>query len=138
MNIDPKIKDQMARIRMRSEWVDPGDAIPVSASHSAKEIFDALVAELTENHCRILRSMPYEQFVYTDYWRIVRDMVLWKNKVCAECGGGRIFQVHHKTYKHHGYEHLHLEDLIVLCRDCHALLHSKIKAAQQLQQLLTP
>ena len=34
-------------------------------------------------------------------------------------------QVHHKTYLHHGKEVFYLEDLIVLCDNCHHNEHTK-------------
>lgn len=31
--------------------------------------------------------------------------------------------VHHRTYEHHGEEHLHLGDLVCLCSVCHKTFH---------------
>ena len=48
--------------------------------------------------------------------------------ICQECL--KPFNVyhlntHHKTYIHHGEEIDHLEDLIVLCQECHEKEHGK-------------
>lgn len=32
--------------------------------------------------------------------------------------------VHHNSYAHHGQEHKHLEDLVVLCNNCHKKFHN--------------
>jgi 5-methylcytosine-specific restriction endonuclease McrA len=40
---------------------------------------------------------------------------------CEVCNTGRDLHVHHRTYARRGRELL--EDLIVLCSECHALFH---------------
>ncbi len=74
-----------------------------------------------------LRALPYGEFLKTSYWRSVRLAVFRKRGlVCGTCGvkRGRV-DVHHRTYKNHGHELLHLDDLIVLCRACHMGAHSQ-------------
>jgi len=66
----------------------------------------------------------YQKFLTSNYWRKVRAKVIERDrKKCRLCGAAKFLQVHHKTYKHHGKEHLHLGDLITLCRKCHSKLH---------------
>lgn len=43
--------------------------------------------------------------------------------ICTVCGSDYNLQVHHSTYKHHLIEHLHLEDLLTVCRKCHEEYH---------------
>lgn len=69
-----------------------------------------------------LKSLPYPKYLRSIYWRSVRRLV-WQraggrceNRRCGKQGAG----VHHKSYVHRGEEHEHLEDLRLLCADCHA------------------
>ena len=74
-----------------------------------------------------IKKIPYSVFLNSRYWIIVRDRVQVKSKcMCAECGK-TVYdgQVHHTTYRHHGQEHLYLEDLEYLCPECHAKKHDK-------------
>jgi 5-methylcytosine-specific restriction endonuclease McrA len=49
---------------------------------------------------------------------------------CELCGATRVpLQVHHKTYEHHGMEHIERilrKDTVVLCETCHAKFHNKL------------
>ena len=35
-----------------------------------------------------------------------------------------------KNYEHHGEEHNHLDDLIVLCSGCHSKFHDKLAVGE--------
>lgn len=48
---------------------------------------------------------------------------------CTNCGKSRNIEVHHKTYVREGREHLN--DLMVLCRSCHNIQHSKVHTGQR-------
>lgn len=68
----------------------------------------------------------YNRFLQSDYWKQVREWILQRdNYTCQSCGATTYLQVHHLTYEHHGEEHLHPEDLITLCRDCHKRAHKR-------------
>lgn len=68
----------------------------------------------------------YEEFLQSDYWQQVRYWILERDgHTCQSCGAMIRLEVHHLTYEHHGEEHLHPEDLVTLCRDCHAREHDK-------------
>lgn len=74
-----------------------------------------------------LKAMPYRAFIATEFWRLVRLKVLNRDRErCVVCRSTEELQVHHKTYKNHGYEDSNLDDLITLCLDCHSLFHSKL------------
>jgi len=74
----------------------------------------------------LLRKMPYQKFLQTWYWHAVCAKVrLDGGYTCCHCGTPTFLQVHHKTYEHHGEEHKYLGDLMLLCKNCHAKLHSK-------------
>lgn len=78
-------------------------------------------------HAEELRSMPYQEFLQTEYWGIVRLLVFERHEYCcALCGAEGALHAHHRTYEHHGMEHEHLEDLTALCADCHGRFHNKL------------
>jgi hypothetical protein len=75
-----------------------------------------------------LKTMPYSEFLTTEYWDIIRKFMLDQARFkCQLCNSNGTLHVHHKTYDHHGNEHNHLEDLIVLCEGCHRKFHNKEK-----------
>lgn len=75
-------------------------------------------------------KMPYKDFLDTLYWDLVRTLKKEQaNYKCELCNGSTKLNVHHKSYDNHGDEYHHLEDLIVLCSDCHAKFHNKLAEA---------
>lgn len=79
-----------------------------------------------------LNLLTYQDFLHSPYWRVVREYALERARYrCELCGSKRRLNVHHKTYEHHGLEHLHTEDLIVLCKRCHARFHGKVKGGDE-------
>jgi 5-methylcytosine-specific restriction endonuclease McrA len=82
---------------------------------------------------RFVSLMSYSEFLQTPYWDGVRNYKLKKEGYrCQLCGKKSVLNVHHKTYEHHGEEHIRSiadEDLVVLCKDCHEKFHSKLGKA---------
>src|SRR5512142_1532223 len=82
--------------------------------------------EAGEDEVRYLRRMDYQRFLQTDYWRTVRAYrLLTANYTCEKCD--RVLpdtklEVHHKAYEHLGAEYCNLQDLLVVCRECHEKL----------------
>lgn len=78
-----------------------------------------------------VNELTYNDFLKTTYWKGIKEYKLNKaNHKCALCNSKKNLNVHHKTYERHGLEHLYEvadEDLIVLCKDCHAKFHDKLK-----------
>lgn len=71
-----------------------------------------------------LRAMPYAAFLETDYWRqIARKVKERDGKRCVVCNSAKDLAAHHRTYQHHGEEHLFLGDLTTLCEKCHTRHH---------------
>lgn len=71
-----------------------------------------------------LRAMPYAQFLETDYWRKIARMVKDRDgRRCVVCNSTKNLAAHHRTYEHHGEEHLFLGDLTTLCEKCHTRHH---------------
>lgn len=79
---------------------------------------------------KAVKNLDYYDFLKTPYWDGIRSYKLKKAHYCCElCGKKGVLNVHHKTYEHHGLEHLKGvadKDLIVLCRDCHEKFHEKL------------
>lgn len=75
-----------------------------------------------------LKEKSYKYFLKSKYWELVREKVIKRDSnKCRKCNSTYILQVHHKTYEHHFREHLHLKDLILLCKNCHEKEHNIIK-----------
>lgn len=78
-----------------------------------------------------LKQLSYDEFLRTDYWKEVRQEKLRQcGHKCQICGSTTKLHIHHNSYRHHGNEAEHLEDLIVLCEKCHALFHQKLKVTE--------
>ncbi len=75
-----------------------------------------------------LAAMPYNDFLKTRYWEVIRERKLRDvSHQCELCSGKGELHVHHKTYENHGKEIDHYQtDLIVLCKGCHAKHHDKV------------
>jgi hypothetical protein len=69
-------------------------------------------------------TFDYKQYLKSDKWKAIRNKILEKfNGTCVVCDAQTQVDVHHKTYKNIGHENE--DDLIVLCRTCHAKFHEK-------------
>lgn len=72
-----------------------------------------------------LRTMPYKQFLVSDFWQEAREMALSRaGRRCQLCNADSNLHVHHRTYEHRGWEDENLSDLTVLCADCHERYHT--------------
>jgi hypothetical protein len=66
----------------------------------------------------------YSAYLESDLWARTRTLALeYHGDACCLCNAKRRVNVHHRTYDRIGKERL--ADLIVLCRDCHAIYHGK-------------
>lgn len=71
-----------------------------------------------------VKGKSYREFLNSEYWKRVRAKVLKRdNYKCVICGSKFELQVHHDSYKNHFREHLHLGDLMTLCKCCHKEHH---------------
>jgi hypothetical protein len=69
-----------------------------------------------------LRSMPYSDYLETPEWSLVRQSALHAaGHRCEVCYTDDRLEVHHRTYARLGRELI--EDVTVLCRDCHGRFH---------------
>jgi hypothetical protein len=71
----------------------------------------------------------HRQYLQSPLWRSVRKNALIQfGEICAKCGGYGT-DVHHLTYERVGGDEL-IEDLQVLCRDCHEAVHAMERATR--------
>lgn len=72
----------------------------------------------------LANSLNYRDYLKTPYWKLVSTLVKRKfDYKCQLCGSEYDLNVHHRSYKHRGEEIFYLEDLILLCYDCHQKFH---------------
>jgi len=91
--------------------------------------FWILIPLLTEETIRELKAMDYPEFLETKYWKVISRYVKYRQDYkCQLCGSKDNLNVHHKNYDIRGEEyHYWKEDLIVLCKNCHAKFHDKME-----------
>ena len=66
----------------------------------------------------------YEKYLASREWAVRRALSLWlASDTCEVCSSKDRLEVHHKTYAR--LTHELDDDLIVLCRTCHSLVHEK-------------
>jgi 5-methylcytosine-specific restriction endonuclease McrA len=78
-------------------------------------------------------SFEYKVYMKSEPWKVMRKMCLIRaGYMCEKCGavaknmgGKHQLHVHHKTYINFGAEDM--DDLMVLCSNCHSNEHRKIK-----------
>lgn len=71
------------------------------------------------------RHTPYPQYLQTWHWRMTREAAIERaGGTCQLCGETAGLQVHHNNYDSLFDERP--EDLVVLCRHCHAKFHDKL------------
>lgn len=73
-----------------------------------------------------IENLSYKEYLNSWYWKTIRNYIVVTRKRCELCNSTMKLNVHHKTYKHRGYESEYLEDLILLCNNCHAKFHNKL------------
>lgn len=71
------------------------------------------------------RKNLYLDYINSEAWQLKRKEVFaQRGKSCERCGCNPASpDVHHKTYERLGHEYL--GDLMVLCRECHKLIHKR-------------
>lgn len=87
-------------------------------------IFNSLQELDSEELATQLKLLTYPKFLQTAYWFAVSSKAkATAGMRCQVCNSPERIQPHHRTYKTHGYEHLNMIDLVVLCHSCHGLFH---------------
>jgi hypothetical protein len=78
-------------------------------------------------------AVDYAAYLLTNHWRTLRAKIydLRKHK-CERCKKEiKLYHVHHKSYKHIGFERI--GELMLVCYECHEILH-KNKDAKRVRQ----
>jgi hypothetical protein len=78
-----------------------------------------------------LNKLPYNEYLQTDHWKQTRRKVKRKFKRCVICNSSGNLHVHHRSYKWKGHKDKEINDLVLLCRDCHYLFHDNQKAKKE-------
>lgn len=121
---------EFAKMQNEIQAINRNNSLVIFADekNSLYERFSALNLIIRNQEADELKELKYYEFLNTKYWDVVRRYKLKRSKYkCELCNAkGATLNVHHKTYKNHGFEHNHLEDLVVLCRECHAKFHDKV------------
>ena len=80
------------------------------------------VDQRTEHAIVALRRLRYSSYLRTSHWFRVKTLALERpHHQCALCPSTTHLDVHHKSYARDGFEQA--EDVVVLCRACHARHH---------------
>ncbi len=76
-----------------------------------------------KEYLEAMKSLPYQEYLQTEHWQHFREQaILFYGAKCRLCNSSdREIDVHHKTYENRGRETFN--DIIVVCRDCHELIH---------------
>lgn len=72
-----------------------------------------------------IKALDYRrEFLSTPYWKHVAKLVKDRDgHECRLCCSKTKIAAHHRSYRHHGEEHRHMEDLVTLCEACHQKHH---------------
>jgi len=116
---------------LKQAWLDAKakrEALEKSAAE-AKDLERELWLGFISQRINELKAMPYHEYLSTNEWDVIRKHYLKEaGYKCQLCNAeGVELHVHHKTYERRGEEHP--DDLIALCKDCHAKVHDKYPRA---------
>lgn len=74
-----------------------------------------------------IKDMDYQDFLKTPYWKAIAAHTKYKAGYrCQLCNSAYDLVTHHRSYDIHGREHAHMQELIVICDNCHNRFHDKI------------
>jgi hypothetical protein len=102
------------------------------AKYTCEGTYDLEAMQAAANaRLKALQTMPYREYLQTPEWQEKRKQKLRSARYrCQVCNTGKTeLNVHHRTYERRGNEHLN--DLIVLCKDCHSLFHQQGKIVEE-------
>jgi hypothetical protein len=71
--------------------------------------------------------VDYKEYLKTEHWQEIRELKLQSvNYKCQICNSNKELNIHHRSYENLYNEQNHLEDLTVLCKECHGLYHDRL------------
>ena len=72
-------------------------------------------------------DVGYCEYIRSSAWRtkasVAKERASWRCQLCNEHKDNVQLHAHHRTYERLGHERI--EDITVLCADCHAKFHNK-------------
>ena len=71
-----------------------------------------------------MNKKDYAVYLKSTWWVSFSKRIRDERKICEKCGIDKTLNVHHLTYANKGEEKD--EDVIVVCRTCHKLIHGII------------
>lgn len=82
--------------------------------------------QVTDEKIQQLKSMKYSKYLKTNHWKILKELVLERDRKCWVCGRENHLLPHHLRYDHKGELLLELNDCIGLCRHHHKIVHERL------------
>jgi hypothetical protein len=80
-------------------------------------------------------TKEYAEYLLSPEWIKIRRLVKNRDhKQCVWCGAKRALRVHHLTYEHIYKELEFLDDLVTICKNCHAWIHEKHDSPQEINK----
>lgn len=77
-------------------------------------------------------NAKYKEYLVSDKWLSFRKSIIDTHKCCCVCRRENVvFNVHHKHYRNIFNETRN--DVVLLCRECHDLVHEMLKDAGKLR-----
>lgn len=78
-----------------------------------------------------IKNMEYQSFLKTPYWKAIAAHTKYKAGYrCQVCNSPYDLVTHHRNYGVHGFEHFYIQDLTVLCNNCHSKFHNYLPNPQ--------
>ena len=69
-------------------------------------------------------KQEYAEYLASEHWKKLRARKISESgKICFYCKSSHCIQVHHMKYRS-SWEDAELEDLVVVCKDCHRKIHA--------------
>lgn len=98
--------------------------------------YEAQKKRYTVNFIKELQEMPYDVYLNTPHWGRVKKAAYGRyGHTCFNCESKRRIHVHHLNYSRRGHENM--EDLMLLCEECHQLVHETIDEVKAVKQNFT-
>lgn len=111
-------------------------------SYSTLDLFDQMLIDLKPLGIRKLRGtigkltgrFYNDVFLRSPYWQIIASHYR-KQGICPLCKKPKVLVVYSPVYSHMGISHLHPEDHVLACGDCHYLMNQFVREWRFWKQL---
>ncbi len=80
-------------------------------------------------------SSDYREYLQSPEWQAIRERILLRDAFqCRLCGSTEKLQCHHIRGIHRFHEENHPEDLMILCENCLAMIHSYFRVVDSIKE----